>query len=160
MNGDQAMTADVRLIRVIWLALLTSIFMYGVVIYVTAGRTDQSQPIQAAFSNPIILVLHAMGAGMFILAFIVPSIVLRRLSANEHVRAPVAAAPSVSACPRVRVVLIMKWALIESAAVVGLMAAFIAIDPRLFLPLGGLAVLGMLITYPSDSVLQDLAMAR
>ena len=106
---------------------MMSVALYGVIAYVMAPVGEQ--PFDAAFSNPIILALRIAGIGMFAMSFILSSILMKR-SAN------------------VRGAMLIRWAMIESAAVFGLLAAFIGNDVRLFIPLGARAIAGMLIAYP------------
>jgi len=112
---------------VIWFALTVSVTLYGVIAYVMAPAGEQ--PFDAAFSNPIILALHIAGIGMFVMSFVLSSMLMKRSS-------------------NVRGAMIVRWAMIESAAVFGLLAAFIGNDVRLFIPLGALAIAGMLMAYP------------
>jgi F0F1-type ATP synthase membrane subunit c/vacuolar-type H+-ATPase subunit K len=111
----------------IWFALMMSIVLYGVIALVMTPVGGQ--PFDAPFSHPIILMLHIAGIGMFVMSFVLSSILMKR---SNDVRTP----------------MIIRWAMIESAAVLGLMAAFIGNDLRLFLPLGALAIAGMLLAYP------------
>jgi hypothetical protein len=148
-------TNDIRTIRIIWGGLLFTIVIYGLLAYM-AVRNPAPGPFESAFSNPIVLVLQIIGVGMFFLAFVMSSVFLRRRPAGP--RAPAAPVTSgvVSVTPRMRLALIVRWAMIESTAIFGLLAAFLSQDPRVFLPLGGLAIGGMLMSYPSDERLRSM----
>lgn len=121
------MTNETSQLKIIWFALTMSIVLYGVIAFMIVPRSDQS--FDALFANPIILVLHLAGLAMFAISFVVPANMLKRSN-------------------NVRMAMIMRWAMIESSAVFGLLAAFIGQDVRLFLPLGALAIAGMLLAFP------------
>jgi hypothetical protein len=123
------MTTETTQLKMIWFALTMSIVLYAVIAYVIVPMG--AEPFDAAFSKPAILVLHLAGLGMFVMSFVVPSTMLNRSN-------------------NVRGAMIMRWAMIESAAVCGLLAAFIDQDVRLFLPLGALALGGMLLAFPRE----------
>ena len=118
-------------IRIIWFALLTSIVVYFVVAFV-AIPTPVDEPFQAGFSDMVTVVLYFVAAVTFALAFVIPSMIARREPSPE----------------RTRLAFILRWAMIEATAIYGLIAAFLRQNPRLFIPLGVLAVAGMLISYP------------
>jgi hypothetical protein len=115
-------------LRILWLALTTSIVLYGVIAYVVVPMG--AQPFDDAMSNPMILALHIAGLGMFVMSFVASSVLLK--NSNR------------------RVASIIRWAMIEAAAVFGLVAAFLSQDLRLFLPLGALAIAGMFMAYPRE----------
>jgi len=138
-----------RAIRIIWAALLASVLIYAFLIFMAVPKAPPA-PFQAAFSNPIILILHVIGLMVFFMAFVMSSLLLRRAST------PPPPPGTMIISGRVRLALLVRWALMESAAIFGLVAAFLAQDPRLFLALGCLAVIGMLASYPSDDSLREL----
>lgn len=148
---------DLRAIRIIWGALLFTILIYGLLAFM-AVRNPAPGPFESAFSNPIVLVIQIIGAGMFFMAFVMSSLLLRRHAGPRAPTAPVTPGV-VSVTPHMRLALIVRWAMIESAAIFGLVAAFLAQDPRVFLPLGGLAIGGMLMSYPSDERLRSMTPA-
>ena len=120
------MTNEQTQLKLIWLALLMSIVLYGVIAFVIVPVGEQS--FDAAFADPVILVLHLAGLGMLAMSFAAASVFRKRSN--------------------LRTASIIRWAMIESAAVFGLLAAFLGQDVRVFLPLGALAVAGMVLAYP------------
>lgn len=115
-------------LRVIWIALTISIVLYGVIAFIAVLPSEPAQPFDAFFSNPIILGAHVMGLTMLIMSFVIPPVLSRRGPKPQS--------------------FVIRWAMIESAAIFGLVAAFIGEDPRLFLPLGALAIAAILLAFP------------
>ena len=115
--------------RVIWMALTMSVVLYGVVAYVIAPP-DDTVPFDAAFRDVRTLALSASGVMFFLISLVIS----RVFTAQSAGRAP----------------FVMRWMLTEMTAVCGFIAAVLGQDFRLFLPLGGLALAGMLLTYPSS----------
>lgn len=113
-------------------------------------------PFESAFSNPLVLGVHLAGVGLFFAAFVVSSVVFRDGATPSGPYSPVASPETVSVTGRMKKGLIIRWVLIESVAVFGLVVAFMSQDARLFLPLFALSVAGMLASYPSDSMLRKL----
>ena len=150
-------TGTVRaiVVRFIWLAFLASICVYGVVTLVFLPETPPT-PFARAFSNLVIPAIYGMGAIMLALSFIIPPIVVRGPDVPASMRAPADPSGEIRLDPRTRYRLVLRWTLIESAAIFGLMASYIASDTRLFFPLGALAIAGMLLSYPSDAALREM----
>ena len=125
--------------------MIMSVFFYSVLAFmlVPAG----GQPLADAFRNPTVMILYMVGAGMFLLSFVIPMIMRRSEPPSP---ASPAGPRSEIVDPRARTIMIIRWAMIEAAAVFGLLAAFLTPDARLALPLGALALVGMFLTFPSD----------
>ena len=115
--------------RIIWMALTMSIVLYGVAAYVVVPP-DDTAPFDAAYRDARILALTVAGVMFFLMSLVMP-LVLKSRTAG-------------------RLPFLMRWMLTEMTAVCGLLAAVLGQDFRLFLPLGGLALAGMLLTYPSS----------
>ena len=116
------------------MAVTMSIVLYGVVAYIIVPG-DGTGPFDAAYRDARILALSAAGVMFFLMSLAVPMI-LKTPSAG-------------------RGRLLMRWMLAETAAACGVIAALLGQDFRLFLPLGGLALAGMLLTYPNSERLID-----
>ena len=147
----------VRTVRVIWFALLMSVVIYGVVAWVAVGSVPDGS-FEEALANPTVIGLYAAGLGAFVMSFIISSAVHRRTAMRGSAPGP-SASPTgevLTVPPRTRVALIVRWSMIEMSALFGLVAAFLTRDPRVFLPMGLLAVAGMLLNYPSDERLRDM----
>jgi F0F1-type ATP synthase membrane subunit c/vacuolar-type H+-ATPase subunit K len=114
--------------RIIWLAMLMSFGFYFIIAFV-AVPVAETDPFQ---NDSLVAVLYILAAVTFVAAFLVSSMIMRRDPSPE----------------RTRLGYIVRWAMIEATAIYGLIAAFLRQDRRLFLPLGILAVIGMLISYP------------
>lgn len=141
-----------RVMRTIWFALLLSLVFYGLIAYVMIGPGAE-QSFDAAFADPIVLGLHAAGLAAFASAFLVSSRLLRGGSRPAAYPSPAA----VLITPRMRLSLIVRWSMIESAAIFGLLTALLRNDVRLFIPLGALAFAGMLSSYPGDERLRAMS---
>ena len=143
----------VRTVRVIWFALLMAVGVYGMIIFVIkplGGEVDRP------FTDPLVLVLHVVGVIEFTLAYVVSSMIMRS-GAQRQPAAPTNPNQDEFMSQRLFRALIIRWALFECCAVFGLLAGFISSDPRLFLPLGGLGVAGMLLNYPGDTFVRERA---
>jgi hypothetical protein len=137
-----------RVARVIWMALTIAVVIYAVLAF-TMVPIRQDVPFASYANNPMFVVLAIFGVVMFGLSFVVPALMLRTVPSGTARPAP--SFPQA----RTRARLVVRWALTETPAIFGLMAAFIGRDARLFIPLGVLSVVGMLMSYPSDSVLES-----
>jgi hypothetical protein len=120
-------------IRLIWFALLISIGLYFVIAYLIIPSSGD-QPLSATFDDTIVQILYLVAAITFVAAFPISSMMMRR-------------EPSPA---RTRLGYIVRWAMFESTAIYGLMAAMLRQNLRLFLPLATLAIAGMLFSYPRD----------
>jgi hypothetical protein len=150
--------ASVRLVRMIWFSLLMSIVFYGSIVFMSVTppvpeSAAAGSALEAALSDPVIVALHLAGLVIFASAFPLSSSLFRRGASDSPV-ASFTGSTALEVAPRARLALILRWALFESAAVLGLIAALLAADPRLFLPLGGLAAAGFLLSFPSDPFLR------
>ena len=115
--------------RIIWMALTMSVVLYGIVAYVVVP-TDDTVPFDGAYRDVRILAFSIAGVMFFLMSLVVPQILKARTAG--------------------RLPFLMRWTLTEMTAVCGLLAAVLGQDFRVFLPLGGLALAGMLLTYPSS----------
>lgn len=100
-----------------------------------------------------VLALIIAGVAVLFSAFFIPSLLLGR-GAGEQSGMRVTPAYAVSS--RVRRALITRFALIEGSALFGLIAAFLGQSAQLYLPLAALALLAMLLSFPSDSLIRRL----
>src|SRR5437870_12206312 len=95
-----------RIARVIWLALLMAIVVYGVVVFlITPIRHDV--PFTSYANNPFFVVLAIFAVVMFGFSFVVPQMMLRTAPSGVGRPAPT------SAQARKRARLIVRWALTE-----------------------------------------------
>lgn len=147
MPSPRGNAPNLRTVRIIWLALLISVLLYGVLAMVVRPA---EQPLSG---TPAIFVLHVIAIPALLGAYLVPKF-LDRGAADEALRDAMTTPPSdnPSVPPKLFVGLIARWAMLESVAIFGLMAALLGGDPRLFFPLGIVSVAGMLLSYPGESI--------
>lgn len=117
---------QLRLMRVIWAALLFSMVIYAVICFIVAQPTGV--PFAQHFHDSSIVILYVMTVVSFVLGNFAP--VFQR-----------------NALPRVR--MIVSLAIFESCAIYGLMAAFLHHDYRLYLAPWAIAVIGFLRMFPT-----------
>ncbi|HEY0592330.1 MAG TPA: hypothetical protein VGF40_11225 [Thermoanaerobaculia bacterium] len=149
MGETQARGQNLLTLRIIWGSLLMSIAIYGVVAAVVAKTMTAT--VAGGAANPIVLVLGVAALVMAVMAIFVPRAAMRRGGERAPIAPPDPSAPP-SVPPNVFTALIIRWAMLEAVAILGLVAALIIADPRAFIPLGAVAIAGMLLSYPGDSV--------
>jgi hypothetical protein len=137
--------------RMIWGSLLVSVVIYTVLAFVVV--TPSEATVEDVIRRPVVLVLYGLAGAAFLASFLIPRMLLGR---REHPPA-YAVAPDTGASPKVMEALIVRWALAESAAIFGLVAAFGQQVPSLVIPPAVLSFLGMIVAYPSAAMLEDLA---
>ena len=121
-----------RHLIVIWGALLASIAIYcGLVVMLSQSWES---PSGDPTSNPVVLALAAAALGSLVVSFAIPA----RLLSVERSEG------------RVRTAYVIRWALLESVAIYGLLAAMLTRDVRIFYAFGAVAVAGMLLAFPSE----------
>lgn len=136
-------------IQIIWFAMVMAVVLYGVIAWIVAGPQP---PIMRWNEMPVVALLGA-GVIMLVAAFLVPSLLLHgRADDVSGMRV----APAYSVPARVQRALIMRFALLESGAIMGLVAAFLGHSVQLYFPLGFLAIVGMLLSFPNDSLIRRL----
>lgn len=118
--------------RIIWSALLASIFIYIMVAFMTAQR-NAAQPFADALHHQMVLPLYAIGAVTAVLAFF--------MRARFRSRG----------APR-RLYNVVTWALLEATTIYGLVLAMIAADWRLLIPPAMLTILGFVVTFPQEEI--------
>ena len=122
---------ELRTLRIIFVALLTSIAIYVFVVWTVAKKTEP--PFETRLSDPLVQVLYAASAVFFVVAFVFSNWM------RDHGR------------PR-KLVYILRWALLESVTIYGLLAAFIRFDWRLIVPPAMLSILGFALSFPQEEV--------
>lgn len=125
-----------QILKILHLALTSSVAIYGVVAFVATPARD------AGFHRPTDVILYVL-AGLAATMLIVVAPMIHRM-----MMPPVAERET--AGHKVKVASIVTWALCESAAVNGLIAAFLYREPLYFLPFGAAAVAGLIVFAPRD----------
>jgi hypothetical protein len=117
--------------RLIWSAIVFSTLLYGILAYATE-RQYTLQPFSAALRRPIVIVLYLIALAVYGTAFVVSNAMLRNAGASAGA-------------------FVAQLALFEAVTILGLVAAFIGHDWRLYLPAWMLALVGFFTRYPSDA---------
>lgn len=131
-------------LKIIWFALVMATLIYVLMAYMTV-RNEAGTPFIEALERPPVPLLYGMAAVMFMVAGYIRRVMLKTPPGQ---RTPV---------ERIRVALVTRWALTESVAIFGLLAAYLARVPELVLPPAALALLGFMMAFPSDSLLESYA---
>ena len=145
MNSAGQNAPTLPVIRIVWLALVVAIVIYGVLAFVIP---PQAGTARTGFGNQTVLILYVAAALVLLTAVVFPRIMRRSAAANrDHTSSTQASAIS----QRAWVANVIRWALLEAIAILGLMASMIDGSPMLFLPLGLIAAAGMILSYPAEA---------
>lgn len=117
--------------RIIWAALLASIFIYILIVFMV-GQRNAAQPFSEALRHQMVLPLYGIGAVTFGMGFFMRNLFRER------------GRPS-------RLYNIIGWALFEATTIYGVVLAMIAFDWRLIIPPAMLTILGFVVTFPRNS---------
>jgi hypothetical protein len=119
-----------RTLPIIYFALLGSIGIYGVLAFVlTSGGSGLS--FDELLKQPIVIPLYVVAVAEYPAAFAISRLLKRK------------GRPA-------RVYFIVRWALLEAIAILGIMAALLTHDVRAFLPLLALSLLGFARSAPRE----------
>lgn len=133
---------------VIWMALVNSTLLYVAIAWMAVSPRSTVPFVEALRQRPVPL-LYALAVVMFIASLVVPD-KLRRPPDRST------AAPKPEARSATLTVLLVRWAMTESVAIFGLVAAFTARVPLLVLPPFLLALAGFAMSYPSPRRLDEM----
>lgn len=139
--------ASVRITRVIWMALLVSVLIYGVVIWFVSQEWSATSGSEEILGHPVLLPLAIAAIATLAMSFFIPTIMLRQGSPS---RTPMSPISELAVPDRVRTAFIIQWALLEAVAIYGLVASFLIQDLRPFLVFAGVAIVGLLLAFPSE----------
>jgi len=150
------MDASIRLMRIIWMAMVISVLIYGFIAWTFTRGGEPKPPVEETIQHSTVQVLYGLGVLMFILSSVLPRMVLRGRGVGLH-----HARPHASIVPNeIRLALIIRFAMLESVAIFGLVCAFMFNDGRLFIPLAMLSLVGFLMALPSESLFQRMEEMR
>lgn len=150
------MDASIRLMRIIWMAMVISVLIYGFITWTLTRRGEPRPPVEETIQQPTVQVLYGLGVMMFILSSVLPRMVLRgKDDGRQRGKAPGSGVPN-----EIRVALIIRFAMLESVAIFGLICAFMYNDGRLFFPPAMLSLVGFLMAMPSESLFQRMEEMR
>lgn len=145
------MDASIRLMRMIWVAMVISVLLYGFIAWTLTRGGDLRPPVEETIQLPTVQVLYGLAVMMFILSSVLPRIVLRGRGDELHHEKPHTSVPN-----EIRLALILRFAMLESVAIFGLVCAFMFSDGRLFIPPAMLSLVGFLMAFPSESLFQRM----
>lgn len=114
--------------RILWLALFFSTVIYAVIAY-TLPNAKPTASFDDAVRRPLVIPLYVVAMSVFIAGLVGFG---RLKNANPQAG------------------MILRLALFEACAIMGLMAALIAQDWRLYLPTWALAAIGFIREWPSE----------
>ena len=109
-----------RNLQIIYIAILLSTLIYGVVAWVTTHAIASGKTLSDELRNPITIAMYSAAAGMFLAAMIVRS----------------------------RKVLMIRWVMLDAACICGVIAAMMHGDWRLYIAPWALALFGFIALYP------------
>jgi uncharacterized membrane protein len=112
-------------LRVIFFAIVVSTVVYAIVVWAATYQRVDALSLEDELRSPITLGIYGAAAVMYIMAFVIPTRIARR-SARY----------------------IVRWAMLESVAIAGLIVALIFNDWRLYLPPWIIALIGFSRAYP------------
>lgn len=118
---------------ILWGGITASVVIYGVIAFLVVPPRPEVDPASWT-ADPLVIALHLAGLGGLAGSFIVPPALARRRTAQPDVAQ--------------RQGWILRWALLESVGVFGLVAALLLRDARAFLLLGALSLVGLLTAFP------------
>ncbi len=119
--------------RIIWFAIVFSTVIYAVIAYVMAPVP--ARPFEESVRSTLTLALYAVAFMAFIAALLMPG------------RLPQSAS---------RQKMIVAMAMFEACAILGLVAAFVQHDWRLYVPAWIAALIGFVREFPRDEITSPL----
>lgn len=124
-------------LKIIWMSLLFCVAIYGGILWQLSTMWEKTEPrsLEELAASPVVLALSVAALTSIVLAFSIPNMLMQGRPLTPEV---------------LRARSIVRWALIESVAIYGLLGAFVMQDLRVFIALGGVAILGFLLSFPSD----------
>jgi len=132
--------------RIAWSATAFSTLLYAIVAYATE-RNFRLQPLELALRRPVVIFLYVLAIAFYFAAFAVALPAPAEDRAVETITAsdPLASS-SATAAGRAR--FLIRLALLDLIAIMGLLAAFALHDWRIYLPAWALAIVGFLRSSP------------
>jgi hypothetical protein len=109
--------------RFLWFGLVFSTLLYGILAYATQ-RNFRLQPIEMMLRRPLVIIVYAIAVVIFFAASAITSRTMQRFT--------------------------LQLALFDAVAIIGLLAAMLARDWRLYLPAWVLALIGFVRVFPGE----------
>jgi hypothetical protein len=133
--------------KIIWGALLASIFIYGIVAWMKA----QNAPVPGESPKEILFAVSCAAVTCALAAFIVPKLIFKNSPAGKN-----PPAQFMDMLASIFPALIIRLALTESVAICGFILTFQSGKIEYFLLFAAPAVLMYLISFPSEANLRKL----
>ena len=111
-------------LKLIYFALIASTFIYAGIIWMLLGQRTPAGTIEQELRRPDILILMLLSPSMFGLSLFLGGETRQRM--------------------------IVRWAIVETSTIYGLIAAMLVSDWRLFAIGWGLSLLGFALAFPPD----------
>ena len=137
-----------RTLWTIWGSMIFSILIYGVVARLAVPQQNV-QPISEALKEPVVLILYALGVLSFLMGIWIPRLLVKGSQPGTM--------PDASLTPRLMPAFIVQFAIFESIAIYGLVAAFLQQDWRLFWGPAALSIAGFLIAAPTTERIRNIS---
>ena len=151
---NERVERQLRISRVLFVALLMSIGIYAVIAYMVTldPQTPAPQPELAhdPLSQPLVLALG--GCALMMLA-VTPFVRMKLLPPREHGDKKLAVGAALS---RLTAAQIITWALTEVPAIFGLMLTMLSYEPRFTYAFSGVSALAMLAYAPHRKLVEDV----
>ncbi len=154
MKASNGMPPKLQVLQVAWVAMCVAVVIYGVVAFLVAGANaapERSDP----FANPLVIALHLAGFASIVAGLVVVPMILRARRDREPNVPPQPGAPFVLT-QQLMQAMIVRFALFESAAIMGLVLAFVTGVWILAVPLGLAALSALMLSFPSEEKLRAL----
>ncbi|MDX1582908.1 MAG: hypothetical protein R3338_04835 [Thermoanaerobaculia bacterium] len=146
-------------LKLIWFAIAGSVVIYGIVAFVMIEPNPDlsTERLYGFVSNPMSFILGIAALAAFFASYAIPGLVIRSRRKTDRTTVSPPEPPSAfEIAPEVMSALIIRFALLEAPAVIGLVGAFVMREWRFFLPFGVLALVGLVLTYPTASLVRSL----
>ncbi len=153
-------TTNIQHLRIIWLAILSSVIIYGLLAWMTIDTTGDAstEQLYAFVSNPLSFALAIAAMAAFFASILVPGMMIRsrRSPMNRTATPPPRYEPGAALSEEVVTATIVRYALLEAPAIIGLAGAFLLEEWRFFLPFGALSLIGLALTAPTPSMMRSV----
>ena len=121
-------------LRIIWAAILMSTVIYFVVLWTSLRNRPFTRELEQSLRDPRTIAAYAVAIVLYFAAFIISGGIERRGRGEATIRRAA----------------IIRFALLESVCIVGLVVAFLEEDWRLYLPAFVLAFIGFARSLPRE----------
>lgn len=128
--------------------MIFSVVLYCVISLVAVPQQNK-EPLGEALENTLVLALYGIGVLSFLLGIWIPRMLVKTSQPGLM--------PDQSLSPRLMPAFIVQYAIFESIAIYGLVAAFLRQDWRLVIGPAALSIAGFLIAAPTTERIRNIA---